>query len=128
MGVMPPQLSDLSMLKQLLITKHFHVRYLVTVLGSARAGDLQFFTQAKLLAVSLHHYHTGHLPLAIGFQHVVFADFTAHIISVTGDSWYHDGMVPKGSCPLQRLSQDQLTTTIVAVYTQSQPDTCRAQT
>jgi hypothetical protein len=72
-GVAPVELSGLTLLEQLLITKQFHVMVIVTVYGSVGGGDLRFSFDARPFAQPSGGYHAQQLPLPDYLQHAVLA-------------------------------------------------------
>ncbi|KAF8223558.1 hypothetical protein L208DRAFT_1316329 [Tricholoma matsutake] len=75
------------------------------------------------LTLQVHSHNTAVAYHLSGIIYYANQHFTAHVVNATGDSWYHDGMALGGLFTLQKPSQQQLSTAIVAMYTQSSGDT-----
>jgi hypothetical protein len=72
-GVVPAELSGLTVLEQLLITRWFHVLLVVTVYSSIGGGDLWFSSDTRPFTQPSVAYHAQQLPLHDDLQHVVLA-------------------------------------------------------
>ena len=72
-GVVPVELSGLTVLEQLLITRRFHATVVVTVYGSIEGGNLRFSSDARPFTQFSDGYHAHQLPLSDDMQHAVLA-------------------------------------------------------